>query len=527
MDNDVRRELPGWLPAEPLPLPSVESHHSEAIPLTPCPATQQHSPHPHHPPFWLTIRRFAQILTLFFCLFLIVRTTFVEPFGVTTGSMAETIHGNRREASCPRCGAHLCVGSPDERRTDNPQDDVTCPNCGLRHIDLTKLAGETLGDRLMVDKLVFRLRSPRRWEVAVFRCPVDDKKPYVKRVVGLPGEAIRLFDGDVYANGMLQRKSMAVIREIRIPVFQMDHPPQPQGWMVRWEVGPVVHSPKSASPVKVPPVADVVQGTRLVLDATADPIGMTYRHRDSDANRDDVVRDRIVYNGALRREWVPVHDFILECEVEVVSGTNGRFACRLGDGADTVKADIPIHSDPHSASPGLVAHEGGQEEAFTTAVSFVPGKRYHLEFAFVDRRVMLAIDGREVGQPLDLPQRPAARKSPDPAGKRQGLDRPLQLGVSGAHVVIHHLTLHRDIHYRSEEGKFGTREQYQLGANEYFVLGDNTANSQDSREWAKPGVPEHDFLGKPFLIHQPLKMGHMPVLGRIQTVDWDRFRLLE
>lgn len=526
MDNDARHDLPD----PPQPLPAPLELEPETIPLaaaddqvaTPA-APPPPAAHPPHPPLGFTIRRFAHVLTLFVCLFLIVRTTFVEPFGVTTGSMAETIHGNRREAPCPRCGVPLNVGSPDERRTDNPQDDVTCPNCGLRHIDLTKLAGETLGDRLMVDKLVYRLRSPRRWEVAVFRCPVDDTKPYVKRVVGLPGEAVRLFDGDVYADGVLQRKTLPQVRETRIPVFQMDYPPRPDGWAFRWEVGPVVDSPKLPPTAKLPlpPVADVVQDARLILDATAAPVGLTYRHRDPDANKDDVVRDRVVYNGAMRREWGPVHDFVLECEVEVVSGS-GAFACRLGDGADTVKADIPIGQN----HPASVGHEGGPEHA-EAAVAFQPGKRYHLEFAFVDRRLFLAVDGKEVIAPLDLPQVPPGKKSTDPAEKRKGLDRPLQLGVSGARVVLHHLTLYRDIHYRSEEGKFATREQYRLPADEYFLLGDNTANSQDSREWDKPGVPEHDFLGKPFLIHQPLRAGKLPVLGRVQTLDWERFRLLE
>jgi signal peptidase I len=523
VDNDVRRDPPDLLPppaAEPAPpAPAPEPDPVERHPV---------GPPPPLPPVGFTVRRFVHVLTLFFSLFLVVRTTFVEPFGVTTGSMAETIHGNRREAPCPRCGAHLCVGSPDERRTDNPQDDVTCPNCGLRHIDLTKLAGETLGDRLMVDKLVYRLRPPRRWEVAVFRCPVDDQKPYVKRVVGLPGEAVRLFDGDVYADGVLQRKTLPQVRETRIPVFLMDHPPRPDGWAIRWEVGPVVDSPKLPPTAKrpLPKVVDVVQDTRLVLDATAGPVGLTYRHRDPDASRDDVVRDRIVYNGAMRREWVPVHDFQLECEVEVVSATAGRFAIRLGDGADTVKADLPIHHDPHRAAAGSVEHEGGRGEPLP-AVSLAPGQRHHLEFAFVDRRVTLAVDGREVLPPLDLPAVKPGVGATDPAGKRRGLDRPLQLGVSGAHVVLHHLTLHRDIHYRSEEGKFGTREQYRLPADEYFLLGDNTANSQDSREWEKPGVPERHFLGKPFLVHQPLKAGRLPVLGRVQTIDWERFRLLE
>ena len=68
-----------------------------------------------------------------------------------------------------------------------------------------------------------------------------------------------------------------------------------------------------------------------------------------------------------------------------------------------------------------------------------------------------------------------------------------------------------------------------LGAKEYFVLGDNSGNSQDSRKWPSPGVPEADFIGKPFLVHQPLRLARVTVGGRervFQTLDWSRLRWL-
>ena len=41
-------------------------------------------------------------------------------------------------------------------------------------------------DFILVDKTAYLPRLPRRWEVAVFHCPADLTKPYVKRVAGLP-----------------------------------------------------------------------------------------------------------------------------------------------------------------------------------------------------------------------------------------------------------------------------------------------------------------------------------------------------
>ena len=131
--------------------------------------------------------RLLRTALLFAIGFMVVRTALVEPFGVPTGSMAPTLLGNHRECPCPRCGYPVIVGEMPGAERRNPYANATCDNCGKRGIDLTKSA-DIPGDRLLVDKNVFSIRPPRRWELAVFRCPVDPTTPYVKRVVGLPGD---------------------------------------------------------------------------------------------------------------------------------------------------------------------------------------------------------------------------------------------------------------------------------------------------------------------------------------------------
>ena len=94
--------------------------------------------------------------------------------------------------------------------------------------------------------------------------------------------------------------------------------------------------------------------------------------------------------------------------------------------------------------------------------------------------------------------------------------------------MVRNLRLYRDTHY-TQYGEHGTQTPAVLGPDEYFMLGDNSGNSQDSRKWPTPGVPEADFVGKPFLIHQPLKAGRVTVNGHdrtFQTVDWSRLRWL-
>lgn len=53
--------------------------------------------------------------------------------------------------------------------------------------------------RLIVNKVVYMIREPERGEVIVFHAP--EHKDYIKRVIGLPGETVKVDGDDVYING--------------------------------------------------------------------------------------------------------------------------------------------------------------------------------------------------------------------------------------------------------------------------------------------------------------------------------------
>lgn len=63
-------------------------------------------------------------------------------------------------------------------------------------------------DRILVNKFIYRFRTPRRGEIVVFRAPreasPDQSKDFVKRVVGLPGDVVEIKGGKLYLNGRLQ-----------------------------------------------------------------------------------------------------------------------------------------------------------------------------------------------------------------------------------------------------------------------------------------------------------------------------------
>ena len=57
------------------------------------------------------------------------------------------------------------------------------------------------GDKLFVNKLGYRLHSPERGDIVVFKYPQDPKKDFIKRLVAFEGEIVEIKDGKVLING--------------------------------------------------------------------------------------------------------------------------------------------------------------------------------------------------------------------------------------------------------------------------------------------------------------------------------------
>ena len=53
------------------------------------------------------------------------------------------------------------------------------------------------GDRLFGNRLAYKFGDPERFDVVIFKYPVDESENYIKRVIGLPGETVTIEDAKI------------------------------------------------------------------------------------------------------------------------------------------------------------------------------------------------------------------------------------------------------------------------------------------------------------------------------------------
>jgi len=59
------------------------------------------------------------------------------------------------------------------------------------------------GDRILVNKFLYRFHPPQRGEIIVFRFPEDPKRAFIKRLIAVGGDTVEIRQGKLYINGAL------------------------------------------------------------------------------------------------------------------------------------------------------------------------------------------------------------------------------------------------------------------------------------------------------------------------------------
>ena len=57
------------------------------------------------------------------------------------------------------------------------------------------------GEYILTDKISYRLHSPNRGDVVVFHSPQDERVDFIKRIIGIPSDTVKLAGGHIYLNG--------------------------------------------------------------------------------------------------------------------------------------------------------------------------------------------------------------------------------------------------------------------------------------------------------------------------------------
>jgi len=313
-------------------------------------------------------------------------------------------------------------------------------------------------DRILVDKLSYVARAPRRWEVAVFRYPLDRSKSFVKRIAGVGPEELKIEHGDVWrrAEGeawSVARRPPSVQREAWKRLDRMDA--EESHWVERdlalssrWTMT------GRAIVARGPGTAAFRGGREAIVDGYFD------------GYPEEIVPWMPAAEGESGNN--PVGDLRLEGTLRALPGCESVTVV-LREGARHYRFELPGPAAP----AGAVARIDAGPYALAAAGDDLPAELpYRLP---AGERVRFAAENLDDRLALELDGEPVLACAVQPAEDQNSA---LFVTLAGEGADLEELMPYRDIYYTAR-----TSEPVHVPAGSYFMLGDNTQDSSDSREW--------------------------------------------
>ncbi|MBI2471085.1 MAG: hypothetical protein HYV59_07565 [Planctomycetes bacterium] len=455
-----------------------------------------------------------------------IRYFVVEAFKIPTGSMAPTLLGEHKDVKCPNCGWFFYADRQSESATcPNCQFEMsaslycnncnnrirynwpawlwrkgTCPKCQIT-IPWTDLSNRVIhgGNRILVNKFWSKFKKPNRWDVTVFVYPLYDlrckncsaqlpdtewrdglrcprcgstrfskkKKNYIKRLVGLPGEKLQIVNGDIYINDKIQRKPDSIQETLWLPAYNSHYPVKEDttplwvtddsnSWTLRKESLALNNMSQGASDTSL-----VTFGRKI-----SDQNGYNNRSGSSEIGDIKISFDATPLKGSQSLEVVLEKNNDVFVVTIPTTDTNGK--CYLKKNENVVmEEDVRIQTE----------------------------QKHKIAFSNVDGIVSLSVDNKKVFV-LDNDDGKVAEVRPFDTSS-------IRFGGTHVNATFENIEISHDIYYTNlSAGTWGTTQPIQLGEKDYFMLGDNSRNSNDSGVWKF--VPEKNIVGKAFFVFWPL-----------------------
>ncbi len=471
----------------------------------PLPKSRQDDPVPPLHPSHNGTRETFESLAIAFILAFFIRTFVVEPFVIPTGSMSPALQGVHKDLQCPQCGERYRVNASIQAQMRGhaaPDRCVggMCPMCRYTMAYDTHLARQYRdapqesrnersysGDRIVVNKFLYSFTEPERWDVVVFKFPGNATDNYIKRLVGLPEETLRVFGGDLFVKPDgdddfdIARKPGKVAYAMREAVHDTHRSPanlHEGGWPLRWQNvegwdvdastnGKLVRQtfatqgeaeswlnyvhtpppnpvwPQLEAGVTLPPAVP-----QLISDFNPYNTRIVQGFVNHVRGRTD--NPFVVFPTAQGVHWVG--DLFVEANVDIQSDT-GQLLLELVEAGHRFRSAIDVATGEATLS---ILPQDSDEPAEFRAVARTamegPGK-HSVMFANVDDTLHLWVDDRLVEF-----NTPTTYDWETLFGDRQGMmpqtsDQdpgdlvPARVGSSGARLAIDRLRVYRDIYY--------------------------------------------------------------------------------
>jgi len=411
-------------------------------------------------------------------------------------------------------------------------------------------AYEHYGDRIVVDKMYYHFHPVKRWDVIVFkfpkltytslapgcklynkeyelgpgksldscaRCHADkgvqvnvktsrkvmlSRRNYVKRCVALPGETIEIKHGDLYIDGEIPQKPERVQDALFFRYYFCDFEkenPFDYRWVTTSGTWQAANNVLTVTPLQeetarfsLPQVKDYIvieknkilpnqgrAGNMLVGDIRVD-MRFTFDSPESTL-RIVTVEDNCTYTLVLSPDKNG-------CYVEWV--LNG---CQRPE--DRNRQDIDVSLPPH--------------------------REHGVSFANVDDTLLVKLDNPDYTSrsKFEKGQIELLYEDDEDNASRMAAASAL-IEVSGGPVTFRKMNIYRDIYYTDSPSadsgySNGLRQPFRVPDGHYFAMGDNSANSSDSRSWGK--VPRENIVGRAAFVFYPIG----PIINwKIPQIIW-------